>query len=60
MFTPLINVKNGKAFLLEEAKRTRAHTFTRVSKQTMIDANEALRQWYLNHIKRMPSKGKTL
>ena len=56
----LINQSNVRRLLLEQASQTRAHKFTRVSKDTLIAANEAARQWCVNRVKAMPSAGKTL
>lgn len=56
----LINQSNVRKLLLETAAQTRAHKFTRVSKDTLNLANAAVRQFVVNHIKSVPSKGKTL
>lgn len=55
--TQLIDRSHVKAFLLDQAKRTRAHKFTQVSELTLATANEALREWLVNHVKMLPSKG---
>jgi hypothetical protein len=47
-------------FLLEEAGRTRAHKYTRVSGQTMSELNEVVRQWCITRVARLPSLGKTI
>jgi hypothetical protein len=57
---PLINATAVREFLLEHAGKTRAKKFTRVSEDTLIAANAALRYWLISHVQRMPSKGKTL
>jgi hypothetical protein len=58
--TPFLCRAKVRKFLLEQAARTRAHKYTRVSEQTMIEANEVVRQWCISRIGRMPSMGKTL
>jgi hypothetical protein len=57
---PFLNATAVREFLLEHARKTRAKKFSRVSEDTLIAANEALRQWMISHVQRMPSKGKTL
>jgi len=56
----LINQSNVRKLLLEQAAQTRAHKFSRVSNGTLTAANEHLRQWIVNHVKSVPSAGKTL
>jgi hypothetical protein len=56
----LIVESKVRAALLDEARKTRAHKFTRVSKETLEAADRALRLWLQNHVARFPSKGKTL
>lgn len=59
--TPLINQTQVRELLLATAKQVRPfHKFSRVSEDTLIAANEALRAWCVHHVKRMPSKGQTL
>jgi spermidine synthase len=36
------------------------HPFTRVSEATLIEVNEAVRRFCADHVRRLPSKGKTL
>jgi len=55
-----INATAVHTFLLEQAASTRSHKFTRVSEETLTAVNEAVRQFCVSHVKRMPSKGKTL
>lgn len=55
--TQLIDRTHVKAFLLDQAKRERAHKFTQVSELTLATANEILRQWLINYVRRLPSKG---
>jgi hypothetical protein len=57
--TRLINREAVRELLLELAKK-RAHSFTRVSEETLIGANEAVRAFLVGHVNRVPSKGKTL
>lgn len=49
-----------RKFLLEQAGRTRAHKYIRVSGQTMIELNEVVRQWCITRVARLPSMGKTI
>jgi hypothetical protein len=49
-----------RKFLLEQAGRTRAHKYTRVSGQTMIELNEVVRQWMVLRVARLPSMGRTI
>lgn len=56
----LINQTAVRELLLQQAKLTRAHRWTRVSEQTLRDAEEALRVWVINYVRSAPSKGKTL
>lgn len=58
--TSLINRKHVKALLLDTAKATRAHPFTRVGSDTLNDVNEVVRQFCVNKVKSLPSKGKTI
>ena len=57
--TRLINREAVRELTLELAKK-RAHRFTRVSEETLMGANEAVRQYLVSHVSRFPSKGKTL
>jgi len=58
--TRFLNRAQVRRFLLDWAKGTRAHKFTRVSEETLITINELVRQWCVNHVRRLPSKGKTI
>lgn len=58
--TSLINRTAVKTLLLEHAKATKFHKFTRVSSNTLNDANEVLRQWCVNRVRSLPSVGKTI
>jgi len=58
--TPFLCRSAVREFLLDQAKRTRSHKFTRVSGQTMIELNELVRQWCINRVLRLPSKGRTI
>ena len=49
-----------RKFLLEQAGRIRAHKYSRVSGQTMIELNEVVRQWCITRVARLPSMGKTI
>jgi len=57
---PLLNRSAVRQYLLDQAKKTRAHKYTRVSEDTLIAANEHLRQWLNARVRQMPSMGKTL
>lgn len=59
--TRLLNRKAVKDLLLATARTVRPfHKFTRVSQDTLIMLNEAVRQAAVSHVKRLPSKGKTI
>jgi hypothetical protein len=59
--TPLLCRLAVREFLLDLAKQERPfHKFTRVSEETLLLAQGALRNFLVNHVKRMPSKGRTL
>ena len=59
--TPLLCRSKVRELLLDLSKQFRPfNKFNRVSEETLIAANEALRAWAVGHVKRMPSKGKTL
>lgn len=47
-------------FLLEYARANRHHKFTRVSEETLIDINEAVRRVMIDRVHRLPSKGETI
>ncbi len=47
-------------FLLHHARETRAHEFTRVSEETLIEINEQVRLFLIARVRRLPSKGKTI
>lgn len=57
---PFLCQSKVREFLLNEAKRTRAHVYTRVSGQTMIEINEAVRVRMMTIIARLPSMGRTI
>lgn len=58
--TPFLNRAEVKRFLLEFAAHNRAHKFTRVSAETLVKLNEAVRSAAISHIKSLPSAGKTI
>jgi hypothetical protein len=59
--TPLLCRSAVRQCLLDAAKQHRPfNKFNRVSEETLIAANEAVRQFLVSHVKRMPSKGRTL
>lgn len=57
---PFINEKAVREFLLEHAGKTRAHKYTRVSEQTMIEISEMVRRYCIHRVASLPSKGKTI
>lgn len=59
--TPLLCREHVREFFLEAAKHHRPfNKFSRVSEDTLIAANAALRQWIVSRVKAAPSKGVTL
>lgn len=56
----LIVESKVRTFMLDHAKKTRHHKFTRVSRQTLDKLNGMVRQWIINHVNGFPSKGSTL
>ncbi|HEY3898967.1 MAG TPA: hypothetical protein VGM54_10160 [Chthoniobacter sp.] len=56
----LLSPTHVRKFLLESAKRERAHKFTRVSKETLEHLESSMRAKCLDLVKRAPSKGVTL
>lgn len=56
----LIVESKVRTFMLDHAKKTRHHPFTRVSRATLDKLNGVVRQWIINHVKSHPSKGSTL
>ena len=59
--TRLINAKQVKQFMLEVAAKNRPfNKFNRVSNDTLLRAHETLRSFCIEHVRRHPSKGKTL
>jgi hypothetical protein len=55
----LLNRKRVKEFALEAAK-VRAHRFTRMGSDFYVRCEACLREFIHNHIRRLPSKGKTI
>jgi hypothetical protein len=55
----LINRKHVKAFALEMAK-SRAHKFTRVGGDFLIQCEANLKTFIRGYVQRLPSKGKTI
>jgi len=57
----LLNKQNCKGWLLDYANRTRAHHFTRVSMEGVVDRLEAaLRKEMRRIVDEQPSVGKTI
>lgn len=55
----LLNQKAVRDALLSLALN-RAHKFTRVSKETLDQAEAALLNWCRRHVESLPSRGKTI
>ena len=49
-----------RQFMLDYAKNSRAHKFTRVSQQALDAIEAATRNACINYVKAAPSKGQTL
>ena len=58
--TPFLCRAQVRKFLLEQAAKTRAHKYTRVSEQTLIEINERVRQMCISKVTCLPSMGKTI
>lgn len=59
--TPLLNRSAVRNFLLEFARSARPfNKFNRVSEETLLSVNNGVRMYCQNHVRRMPSKGRTL
>lgn len=56
----LICASKCKRIALDVAKEHRAHKFTRVSQDFLIECENNLRQFLINRVKSHPSVGKTL
>jgi hypothetical protein len=57
----LLNKKSVRQYLLDAAKTHRPfHKFTRVSDDTLCQAEGALRKWAVEKVKALPSKGATI
>lgn len=60
MHNPILNRKEARRRLLEYAKATRAHRFTRVSKRTIENLEASVEAMIRNNVQSAPSKGQTL
>lgn len=60
MSSQLISPSKVKRFILDYAKANRAHTFTRVSQETIDRVEAAARSAAKQIVTSAPSKGKTL
>jgi hypothetical protein len=59
--TPLLCRSKVRELALDVSKQLRPfNKFNRVSEETLIAANEAVRAFVVGHVKRMPSRGRTL
>jgi len=58
--TPLLCRSAVRTFLLDYAKKTHSHKFTRVSEETLIEINQAVRTHCIRCVTRLPSMGKTI
>lgn len=56
----LIVESKVRQFMLDHAKKTRHHKFTRVSRATLDKLNGMVRRWIMDHVGRFPSDGTTL
>ena len=57
---PLLNKKEARRRLLEYAKATRHHSFTRVSKRTIDNLEACIEAMIRHNVHSAPSKGQTL
>lgn len=60
MATLMINKRKVRAFALEVSARERRGRFTRVGAEFYLLCEDSLRAVILGHVKRLPSKGKTI
>ena len=60
MSSKLITVKSVKQYILDHASKTRHHKFTRVSEDTLIKVEAAVRSACQSIVATAPSKGQTL
>ena len=60
MSSKLITVKSVKQYLLDHASKTRHHKFTRVSEDTLMKVEAAVRSACQSIVAAAPSKGQTL
>jgi hypothetical protein len=58
--TPFLNRAAVRQFLLDFAKANRAHKFERVSAETLLEVNEAVRHILMAKVRQLPSKGRTI
>ena len=56
----LINKQNVKRAILEEARMTRSHPFTRVGASAYVAIEAAVKRAIENLVHDQPSKGKTI
>lgn len=56
----LLNKAKVRRVLLDHAKATRSHPFSRVSEDTYAKLEAVLRKAIVEHVRQMPSAGKTL
>lgn len=56
----LLNRKAVRQYLLDTAKAHRHQAFTRVSEDALDKAEGALRNWAVQYVKGLPSKGSTI
>lgn len=56
----VINRTEVKRRLLQFAKDTRSHCFTRVSEETLTNIEATVEARIRNHVTALPSKGKTI
>ena len=56
----LINRKALRAYILERARATRYHEFTRVSPKALEQCEIAIKMFINRQLETLPSKGKTI
>jgi len=56
----LLNEAAGRRYLLDFAKETRHHKFTRVSPTVFAEGEAVMRRFYESVVQKQPSKGRTI
>ena len=55
-----LNATACREFLLEQARTSRAHRYTRVGSKALEDLNAMGHQKMISHVRSLPSKGQTI